>query len=792
MDLNKLTEEEKQELELLQEKPVEELTEDEAVLLYDLLEKAKVSTPPIKGPDGSTSTVKQVKTGSPSGDTKPAAQGSSKEMVIKDLTDDGLVVTFRGNARVAGEDFYLSADVIRLRVGFHGGRYKNPRPLSIYAEGIADLRRGTERITAHALYLDFITETGLALKARIRGIATDKNIPVHFYANVVRQVSRYRFVCETPGFFSTSQFATPHYRVEGRRLEMTRGSGWHRWRERSEEESGPRTPQSMIVASRGNVVYIESIPVFYWPFIAKDVAASAFLLRSLEYGSSGNLGSTVKATWNLYDLGILYNRWSELTLRTDWYSDRGFGIGMNFDYEARARHGFAKFYYIRDSSDTDDRNLPTPVESRGEITWRHREQLPYNVTADIDISRVSDRNFLRIYDRSEWDERKDREATLFLSRPDANRLLTAQWTSRINDFRNTVERQAVGFHAIGEPVFDTPLLWTSHNEIGRLNLRMDEDLNLAASDAIARADSAHELSWPFSLGPLRLDPFLWGDLTFFSKQRRRQDAALRAASAFGVRAATNFYRTFDIQSDALGLDRVRHILTPTAEYRNLWGVTKSPSRLIQHDEIDAVDRSQTLRLGLHNRFQTHRYVNGRRRVIDFLTADIDYLGAYRETNFEHKENSLQTNITWRANENITFTSTDNRLSIENGDLERLNGAVTLNYWRPFRITYSQDYYIDTEAAGKPDHLVSGLTLAYRPLYSRWRVEFGTAYDFQAQRQPGDTKDPGTLGTSIFFYRQLDDWELALGVELDQGRASETRFTTKLTPPVAASTTPSFR
>lgn len=724
---------------------------------------------------------------------------SAEEMVMADLTDNGVVFTLRGNARVAGRDFYLSADAIRLRIGFRNGRFKNPRVLSIYAEGAADLHRNTERITAEALYLDMLGEEAIALKARVRGIAPEGDIPVHFYAGVVRQVSRYRFICQSPGFFSTSQFATPHYRVEGRRPEIIRGPGWHRWRERDQEETKAGTedraqsdlPQSVVVSSRDNLVYVTSIPVFYWPFISKDVTTGAFLIRSLEYSNSSNLGSTVKAAWNLYDLGLLYNDWSELTLYTDGYSRRGFGIGARFDYEGESREGFAKFYYIHDSSDTDDENLLTPTESRGEITWQHREKLPYNIVADVDTSRVSDRNFLRIYDREEWDNAKDRETTIFLRRHDANRLYTAQWTSRINYFQNTVERQTVGFHTIGEPVFDTPLLWTSHTEVGRLNLRMDDDLN--RPDAVARADSAHELSWPFQLGPVRLDPFIWGDLAYFSDQIRENGNAVRAASALGLRAATNFYRTFDIQSKTFSLDRIRHILTPTLEYLNLWGVTKEPKHLVQHDEIDALDQDHTLRAGIHNRLQTHRYIDGKRQTTDFLTADLDYVGRFRKTLYnQNEQDKLEASLNWHVDENITLASTDNRLNLATGELERLNGAISLNYWRPFEIGFSQSYYLDTEIAHSPQHLVSAITCKYQPVYSRWRVELSTAYDFEAERQAGDTKDPKDLSTAITFYRQLDDWELALGVELGTGRSGDTRITAKLTPPGSVDTTRSFR
>ena len=731
------------------------------------------------------------------GEVRPSAE----EMAMVDLTDEGVTITLRGNARVAARDFLLSADAIRIRVGFRGGRFKSPLLLSIYAEGVVDLNRAEQRITASALYLDAIEEEGLALDARVRVVAPDLDVPAQVYADVVRQTSRYRFTCEGPGFFSTSQFARPHYRIEGKKLEMVRGPGWHRWRERDEvrekadtDEAGkPAAPESVVVSSRSNVVYVESLPVFYWPYIAKDVTTGAFLLRSLEVGDSSNLGTFVKAGWNLYDLGLLYNEWSELTLRTDFYSERGAGLGLDFEYEGDKRHGFARVYYIRDGADEDDRNLPNRMKSRGEITWRHREELPYDITADVELGRVSDRNFLRTYDREEYDEAKDRETTIFLSRADENQLITAQSKVRVNHFQNAVDRQSAAYHVIGEPLFYTPFLWTSHNEVAHLPLRTDDALNLPGTNSVARMDTAHELSRPFQAGPVRFDPYLWGDLTFFSDQANRSDGVVRGATAAGTRAASNFYRTYDVQNERLGIDRLRHVITPTAEYENLWGVSKSSSRLIQQDETDAVDKQHRLSTGLHNRLQTHRYVKGRRQTIDFLTFDLDYVFRFNNPRYEGPDDdTVESNLRWEFNENITFASTDNKFNVNRGKIERLNGAITLDYWRPFEVTFSQDYYADSEAARRWKHLVSRVTVSYQPVYSRWRVDFSTGYDFRARRQPGDTKDPKRLGTSLFFCRQLDDWELKFGGDFHLGRASETKLTVKLVAPGRTETERSFR
>ncbi len=731
------------------------------------------------------------------GEMRPSAE----LMSMTDLSDEGVVITLRGNAEINGEDFFVAADTIRLRIAFRGGRFQEPRLQSVYAEGAAHLRREDQHIVGEAILLDVTAEEGLALDARVRARPAQQNVRVQFHADVVRQVSRYRFVCETPAFFTTSQYVPPHYRVEGKHVQLVRGPALHRWRERGEaerdaEETGaePEEPESYIASSWHNVLYLESLPIFYWPYVAMDVTGGSYLLESLEIGDSSNLGTHVKAGWNLYDLGILYNEWSELKLLTDYYSNRGGGIGLDFVYDHPDRHGYAKLYYINDTADEDDRGIPTPRESRGQITWRHREaDLPLDFTADLEIGKLSDRSYLRTYDRTEFDEAKDHETTLYLERIDANHLLTAQGIVRLNSYRTMVERQTLAYHVFGEPLGDTPLLWTSHNDLSHLQLRIDDDLPMKSPDDILRFDTLNELSLPFQTGPIRWDPYLMGSATFFSDRARNEDAYLRTAAGAGLRAATNFYRTYDVRNDCLGLDGLRHIITPTLDYMNRFSISNGPSHFVQHDEIDARDEEHVARFGVHQRFQTHRYRNGKREVVDFVVFDVDLIKEFNNPQWAGStEDRIGANLIWEITDDITFRSVDNEYNFSTGDIERLHGGVALDFWRPLTLGLSQTYYIDTRRAARPDHNVTRFTVSYQPIYSRWRVEGVASYDFLAKRRPGDTKSPRQVEGSVTFYRQLDDWEVGLGAEFHQGRANETQIAFTLIPPGGVESERSFR
>jgi len=723
---------------------------------------------------------------------------SAEEMVIEDLSDAGVTITLQGNAKIVYEDLTLSADTVRLRISFdrsapEAGKeqetFESAELESIYAEGAVELVRGAYRITANAIILDVRVEEALARDARVRTSDRRTGVPMQFHADAIRQLSRHRFAIEGPGYFTTSQFAVPHYRIEGRNIRMVRGPGLHRRREIREsrrEEGGegedarrPTAPESMVVSSQHNVIYLGPVPIFYWPYLVKDVRTGAFLLKSAEAGHSSRMGNFGKLAWNLYDLGICFNDWSELTLRTDYFSERGAGVGLDFSYEGDTRHGFARGYYINDTAEDDDRGLPVPQNNRGEATFRHREGpgvLPEDWRLDLELGYLSDRRFLRTYDRDEYDEAKDHETQAFLSRTSHNTMFTVQHKDRINDFQNTVERQSLAYHMIGQPVFNTPLLFTTHADLSNLQLRRDDDLGLKDPDGVARLDTPAELSLPFQLGPVRADPYVWGDATSYSDQTNG-NATARWAGAYGVRAATNFHRTYASQSRLFQVDRLRHIITPTAEYLNRWKVSKGPGHFVQHDEIDALDETHRLSVGLRNRLQTYRPVRAERQPVDLAVLDVDYIARLSNTGDDRgADDYVEAGAEWSVTENLELASKDNLYNLEKDRLEAVNSELRLNYWRPVTVTLGHKYYVDTSDPDEATHSIGMLNTAYRPRFGRWRVDFDMAYDFQARRRAGDTKDPHQLGSALSFTRILEGWEVSVGARFNQGRSSETVLT----------------
>jgi lipopolysaccharide export system protein LptA len=743
-----------------------------------------------------------------------AMHPSAERTMMTDWSDAGFTVTLLGNAAVFTDDMTLRADSLRVRVQFRTPEHGSPRMQSIFAEGSVDFRRGDIHITCDALYIDGVTDQGLAVHACVRTHEPTRHLPIQFVADSIREESLYRFTTEGEGYITTSTLADPHLKVKSSQMQVVLGSQAPREREKPAEGPAAAQPEAQagatgaprdVVISASDVTgSIDDIPIFYWPYIAKDIRTGSFLVKGADFGSASYFGTLVKLQWDLYDLGIYHNDWSDLALRTDAFSQRGFGYGLEFPFQDEARHGFARVYYIRDNADWDDAGLPVLQKDRGEATLRDREMLGGGWKADLELGYLSDRRFLYTYDRRSLDEDMDRQTEAFVSHVSENTMFTAQTGRQINNFQNVLEEDSVTYHVIGEPIGDTPLLWTTHTGVAEMRMRFDHATGLPTPEWVDRLDTAHEVSSPFSLGCIRAEPFVWEDLTGYSEEADNESPSLRVASAYGLRAASNFYRTYEAQSSLFEVDRLRHIITPAVEYANLYYVNRDPSHYVQNDEIDALDESHFVTFGLLNRLQTYRETDTGRKAVDLLTADVKYhvrisgnsIVSVRGDSLSANQgispytgDFIQASLRWNVNENIELASNDDEFNTDKSRLEALNGSVTLNYWKPLKVTYAHMYYLDPTDTAGPWHSISLITFAYQPRHSRWSVDFSETYDFLAEKQPGQLRDPRNLGSAVYLTRNMEGWDLSIGAEFNQGTGNGTVVMFRVTPP---GSTPAFR
>jgi len=738
------------------------------------------------------------------GDIKWSAEAARRQM-------DGPLdrLTLRGNVAVEliARRVRIFADTIVLwaeHTRAEGGSKVRLRDL--YAEGSVVLLGDQETLYAERLYLDAITNEGEATGARVQLRDPKTGLTVVFAAPSVRQLSPDIFLAPT-GYVTSCDFAHPHYRIQGHDIRLVRGSP-HFESVAAQEAKGRAAvakdlkssfeAESQVVSSRHNVFWLGPVPVAYLPYVSRDIKTGGYLVTDVNLGSSREFGFYVHTGWNLYDLGLYRNDWSDLTLHLDYYARRGTAAGIDFAYEGTSRFGFIKTYGIRDHAETDGGDIPIPKDDRGRVLWRHREFLPADWRADLEFAWRSDPNFLREFFRDEFEEAKEEETLVYLRKAEANRLYTVLAKTRANSFDTVVERiPEIAFTQIAQPYYGGHLLWSSRASLAQLRRKWNDLLDLEDPDAVTRLDSTNELSAPLWLGPAQLEPFLSLEMTGFSETADESGSQGRFLAGYGLRAGLPLSRTYELRVPWLEIDRVRHIMTPTVDYRRVAYLSESPERFIRFDEIDARDYEHRIVFGLRNRWQTKRTppprtpaelhplwaeplipptpVSELMRSVDFVLLDLEYeVNPGRRGANAGADDCVGVDFLWRVNQHWLVSSWGNKYNMHRNRWQQADGKVECTYFPPFTLAYRHTYLNPSNAEASS---VGRLSVAYEPKAGRWRLELEESYDFLGRQVDTEGNRRRNLGTTLAVQRAFHDWLLIVGAEFFKGpeRGAELNF-----------------
>lgn len=301
----------------------------------------------------------------------------------------------------------------------------------------------------------------------------------------------------------------------------------------------------------------------------------------------------------------------------------------------------------------------------------------------VEAAYISDRNFLEQYYKRLFETGLDQANLAYLIRQRDNSAFTAlvegnpygwqtesQWLPRLDYYR------------LGDSLFD---LFTYHhhtgvnyanthtaNEVnnptifgGRAFLPYDPTSNTSGVFSSGRFYTAHELDLPLDFDLVRVTPYVQGQLAGWTNQID-QDPLGRAWGAAGGRLEMMAWKAFPtVESEMLNVHGLNHKINFQADYRTAYssedldeigiqddlddntyeyvrryfGLSQYAGALIpaQFDPrfltlrrtlspitftTDVQGTIDTLRLGLHQRLQTKRGPEGRRRIIDYMNLDL--------------------------------------------------------------------------------------------------------------------------------------------------------------------------
>ncbi|MEZ5950626.1 MAG: hypothetical protein R3C12_15700 [Planctomycetaceae bacterium] len=252
---------------------------------------------------------------------------------------------------------------------------------------------------------------------------------------------------------------------------------------------------------------------------------------------------------------------ADWNLQLHAYSERGFWLGTDANYASIEAPGTpGRFFgeaeavwindFGRDNLGLDRRDLDVANNTRGRVLWRHREQWSSQLDWTAEIGLLSDRNFLEQYYESEWDQGKDNETLLGLNYVEDNVAASLMTRVQLNEFEYDTQWLPRGdLTILGEPLLWDRLVYSSRTSAGYGQLRPGStpedpaDLfvpiwYMPAAEGLVFS-SRHELSVPFALGPLQLDPYILGEAAYWQDDGFTGNSLNRFYGAAGLRAICN-------------------------------------------------------------------------------------------------------------------------------------------------------------------------------------------------------------------------------------------------------------
>lgn len=492
-------------------------------------------------------------------------------------------------------------------------------PLEIYMEGNVEFRQGKRVIRAPAMYYDVRQKIGVVLNADLLTPLPTPAYPglVRLRANVLRQVEEDRYVGEGVSF-TTSRFGLPTFEVRADvatfdDIQHPIFNALTGTPEVDPRTGVPQTENEQRLTAYNNYLYVEDVPVFYWPVFSGDLERGNFFLNKLEIKQDSVFGWQVDSEWDMYQLLGIRNppKGTTWDAEFDYYSLRGPAAGTEFRY-GRDRlldvpgktNGLFDAWFIEDSGFDNlglDRRMIEPEDGkfRGRILGQHRQQLPNDWQITAELGWQSDRNFLEEYFLREFDTLKDQSTDIELRRNFDNASFTITGAFRLNQFYTETQWLPKLDHFwLGQPLADDTLTWYEHTSAGYANQNLAskptdptdaskwtplpwESPNLNGQ----RLATRNEIDWPVQLGPVKVVPYALGELANWGEDLAHDDLS-RAYGIIGLRASIPFWAVDPtIQSDLFNVHGVAHKVDLSVD-ASLQQSTDNLANLPLYDQIN--------------------------------------------------------------------------------------------------------------------------------------------------------------------------------------------------------------
>ncbi len=313
-------------------------------------------------------------------------------------------------------------------------------------------------------------------------------------------------------------------------------------------------------------------------------------LESFQFNNDNVFGTQVLTDWNLYHLLGWQNAPSGTTwtASVDYLSDRGVGLGTNFQYDRESffghvghTYGFLDAWGIHDTGFDNlglgRRMLAPYTNQRGRILGRHR-QFTHGLEITGELGWISDRNFLEQYYEEEWDQEKNQRTGIEIKRRNDNHSLSGTADVRVNNFFTQTNWLRGDHFWIAQPLLSDWLSWSEHSTVGYGHLQIatapTDPTEAAVFDPLAwevesqgvRAVTRQRVDLPLQWGGGKIVPYVLGEAAYWEQDLQGSELT-RLLGQSGVRASIPFVRLNpEVQSTLFNLNGIAHKVVLESEF----------------------------------------------------------------------------------------------------------------------------------------------------------------------------------------------------------------------------------
>lgn len=539
----------------------------------------------------------------------------------------------------------------------------------IYLEGEVTATDGNYTLRGPQIYYDLRTNRAVMPDAVFWTYDQQRELPVYVRAKVIRQTAAETFEGEGAQL-TNSAFFNPELSIGASKITISR-----RTKPASAETGTPAT-SALWVDARDITGRIAGVPVTYWPRYAGDPEER--IIKDLRVENRSGSGGAVLSTINAYALlGLETPRNFSLDVLADLYFERGPALGVKSAWGDPQHSGSIQAYTVPFDRGTDVYKSGAETnrdnEFRGVLFAEQRWTIDPEWTAFGEVAFISDAGVIDAFFEDLGETRREFTNRLAVRRLRANTYLGAEISGTLADFiANEYLLTSQGYSVTRTPEASyirladdvlpesAPgvLSYFSEYRLGRVSIAMDEasarehglffnstslpGLGIGPDDSIAeslrtqgyfekgviRADTRQELAAHLRAGPVNINPFIVGRVSFwdssFPEFSPDEDDHYRLWGAGGVRLSTMVQRVDDSAYSALlDIHRLRHVVEPNA---TLWfaGTTLDRADLPVYDQsVEDLPHGGMARVGVTQRLQTQRGGPGRWHNTDLLTLSTD-------------------------------------------------------------------------------------------------------------------------------------------------------------------------